>query len=159
MFNPRLMAAQAELSVAKTARDNAPARAPLFLAAALALRDMFENAPKLETFVLTVMLKLEDTLEGAERVVKHRQHLKLVAAGCPALHSADDKASFYFTNMPFWLLGDGSFRLERDNAFLQDLLATEPGSDAECVSAFAVALEMDRSFQKVRSDHYVGELL
>jgi hypothetical protein len=127
------------------------------LAAALQLRVYFEHFPRMLSFQMTTLLKLEDTKEGEERVVKYRQHLKIVAPGCDALNDSDKKADFFFTNVPFWLIGDGSFSVDRDDAVVQTLLATPPDSDAERVAAYALALQMDHAFQRVRTDCYLGE--
>lgn len=157
-FHMTLTRIQSELAVAKAAQDNASAdRATLMRAAILQLRVFFDTCPAMESFQMTLLLKPEDTLEGDERVFKYRQHLKIVAPGCDALQSADDKASFFLTNMPFWLMGDGSFRLERADAAVQTLLACPADTDDELVAAYALALQMDHEFQKVRFDHYLGE--
>lgn len=159
-FNPMLMKAQADLAAAKASKDG-PAfdRPALLLAAMLQLRLFFEGNAQLQLFQMTLLLKPEDTREGDERVFKYRQHLKIVAPGCDQLQTTEDKANFFYTNMPFWLMGDGSFSLERDNEQLQALLASEQGSDAERVAAYAVAVLADHAFQSVRFDHYLGETL
>ena len=157
-FNVLLADAQANLASAKEAR-NGPgiSREGLLIAAALQLDEYFETSAKLQSFQMTLLLKSEDTLEGTERVFKYRQHLKIVAPGCEQLQTADDKAAFFLTTTPFWLMGDGSFTLERDDALLQAVRACEPGSDAKLSAAFALAVRLDRAFQRVRFDHYLGE--
>lgn len=157
-FNVLLADAQATLAAAKDSRTGTGiSRESLLISAALQLSDYFEAAPQLNSFQLTLLLKPEDTLEGTERVFKYRQHLKIVAPGCGQLQTPDDKAAFFLSNTPFWLMGDGTFMLERSNPLLQTLLACEPGSDAQLSAAFALAVSFDRAFQRVRFDYYLGE--
>jgi hypothetical protein len=148
-----LMAAKAELTVAKEAAAYQANRAHFFIATALQLCEYFSTYERMASFQMTTLLKVEDGLEGGVRAVRQLQHLKIVAPGCPELQSQEDKSQFFFTCIPFWMLGDGSYTVRRDDLKLQRLLNAEQGSDDKRVQAYAMALDMDDAFQRVRQYH------
>jgi hypothetical protein len=159
MFPDMLLTqAQAQLAVTKEAAGASPNRAMLFVATALQLCEWFANHPNLQSFQFTTLLALEDVVEGTDRVLKQRQHIKVIAPGCSELQDADSKSKFFYTSTPFWMLGNGSFTVTRNSASLQALLAAEAGSDDKRVKAYALALELDQAFQRVSQDCYLGEV-
>lgn len=159
-FNLLLVEAKNELLLAKEAADaQGLSRAMLCTAAALQLSELFRNHEQMKSFRLTLLVSSEDTLEGGDRVFKRRQHLKIAAPGCPVLQTSDDKASFFITCLPTWLLGDGSFGIGRDHPKLQSLMTSDRGRDDERVRAYDLALDIDRCFQLVRQGCYLGEII
>jgi len=154
-----LTQAQAQLAATKDARDAPVSRSHLFSAAALQLCEYFGNHPTLESFQFTTVLQLEDVTDGLDRTFKQRHHVKVVTAGQSSLLDADAKTRFFYEATPFWLMGNGSFTVQRSSPVLQDLLAAEPGSDDKRVKAYALALELDASFQRVSHECYLGEVL
>lgn len=159
-FNLLLVEAKTDLLLAKEAFD-APgsSRAMLCTAAALQLSELFRSHEQMESFRLTLLVSSEESLEGSDRVFKRRQHLKITAPGCLALQTSDEKASFFLTCLPTWLLGDGSFDITRRHPKLQSLMTADRGSDDERVRAYDLALDIDRCFQLVRQGCYLGEII
>jgi hypothetical protein len=154
-----LAAAQSELASAKDASAASANRSHLFVTTALHLGQLFAANPEMADFQMTCVLRVEDTLEGPERVVKLRRHLKAVAPGCLELQTKDGKAEFFHASTPFWLMGDGTFSMSRAHPRLQALLSAEADSAAMRAQAFALALEIDVAFQPIRLDHYLGAVL
>ena len=162
MFNINLTKARNDLALAREVhdgRDTDRNRAFLLTAAALRLKELFAAHAGMLSFQLTLVFKVEDTKEGADRCVRVRQHLKIVAPQCPELQDKDAKAAFWTQDVPYWAMGAGSWAIHRADPQLQALLQTASNSQDEQVAAFALALAMNDAFEAVRVDHYLGEIL
>jgi hypothetical protein len=145
LLDTHLMLAKDELERARNLRDIIPTRGPLFMALALAIRNLFDENTSLQRLRITTRMAAEAPVEGSSRTLRHRLVVAIDAPDCPDLQTDEQKLQFILDHVPTWLMGDGELVVDENTTWFEPL--GSPHHDVRRTAAYAAAMAIDEAFE------------